>query len=70
MNVGYNSKVYFICILQTLFHVAPVPPKEFQHCETALETLTCGWDFKKKSLIVEIIYILAMSCSEVVFSLI
>lgn len=26
-----------------LFHVAPVPPKEFQHCETALETLTCGY---------------------------
>ncbi|XP_057780609.1 tRNA-specific adenosine deaminase TAD1-like isoform X1 [Salvia miltiorrhiza] len=25
------------------FHVAPVPPKEFQHCETALETLTCGY---------------------------
>ncbi|KAH6817889.1 denosine deaminases acting on tRNA [Perilla frutescens var. frutescens] len=26
-----------------LFHIAPVPPKEFQHCETALETLTCGY---------------------------
>ncbi|XP_042001023.1 tRNA-specific adenosine deaminase TAD1 [Salvia splendens] len=25
------------------FHVAPVPPKDFQHCETALETLTCGY---------------------------
>ncbi|KAL0379544.1 UNVERIFIED_CONTAM: tRNA-specific adenosine deaminase TAD1 [Sesamum angustifolium] len=24
---------------------APVPPKEFQHSETALETLTCGWAF-------------------------
>ncbi|KAL2233912.1 UNVERIFIED_CONTAM: tRNA-specific adenosine deaminase TAD1 [Sesamum indicum] len=26
-----------------LLWVAPVPPKEFQHSETALETLTCGW---------------------------
>ncbi|XP_051147342.1 tRNA-specific adenosine deaminase TAD1 isoform X2 [Andrographis paniculata] len=26
-----------------LFFVAPTPPKEFQHCETTLETLTCGY---------------------------
>ncbi|KAI3444571.1 hypothetical protein Pfo_001236 [Paulownia fortunei] len=26
-----------------LLWVAPVPPKEFQHSETALETLTCGY---------------------------
>ena len=45
MSVEYNSKLYFIFILQPCFHVAPVPPKDFQHCETALETLTCGWEF-------------------------
>ncbi|KAL3618649.1 hypothetical protein CASFOL_037468 [Castilleja foliolosa] len=28
---------------QPLLRVAPVPPKEFQHSETALETLTCGY---------------------------
>ncbi|KAL2461580.1 adenosine deaminase [Abeliophyllum distichum] len=26
-----------------LFFVAPIPPKEFQHSETALTTLTCGY---------------------------
>ncbi|KAB1205244.1 tRNA-specific adenosine deaminase 1 [Morella rubra] len=28
---------------QPLFWAAPVPPKEFQHSETALSTLTCGY---------------------------
>ncbi|XP_041001167.1 tRNA-specific adenosine deaminase TAD1 isoform X3 [Juglans microcarpa x Juglans regia] len=28
---------------QPLFWAAPIPPKEFQHSETALSTLTCGY---------------------------
>ncbi|KAG2720313.1 hypothetical protein I3843_02G023200 [Carya illinoinensis] len=28
---------------QPLFWSAPIPPKEFQHSETALSTLTCGY---------------------------
>lgn len=29
--------------LQPLFCTAPVPPKEFQHSESALNTITCGY---------------------------
>ncbi|XP_019465120.1 PREDICTED: tRNA-specific adenosine deaminase 1-like isoform X2 [Lupinus angustifolius] len=28
---------------QPLFHAAPVPPKDFQQCESAANTLTCGY---------------------------
>ncbi|CAL0308205.1 unnamed protein product [Lupinus luteus] len=28
---------------QPLFHAAPVPPKQFQQCESAANTLTCGY---------------------------
>ncbi|KAJ7962360.1 tRNA-specific adenosine deaminase 1 [Quillaja saponaria] len=28
---------------QPLFHAAPIPPTEFQHSDTAINTLTCGY---------------------------
>lgn len=35
--------------LQPLFFVAPLPPSEFQHSETAQATLTCGFVFNVRS---------------------
>lgn len=33
---------FYIYHWQPLFYEAPIPPKEFQHSETAATTLTCG----------------------------